>query len=199
MIEDPFKTDWESRYQEGSHHWDKDRATPVLEEFRRKVPITGRILVPGCGFGHDAAWFAQRKNCSVIGLDAAPSAIHGARERYTFLNLTFQEGDFLSWQADDGPFDILFEHTLFCAISPRQRPAYARAVATSLAVHGHYLAIYYLTPDPQRGPGPPFGCTVEELNNLFSGDFDLQAEWIPKDVFPGREGRELARVYRFRR
>jgi SAM-dependent methyltransferase len=40
--------------------------------------MTGRVLVPGCGSGHDVRAIAQKKTALVVGMDIAPSAIRTA-------------------------------------------------------------------------------------------------------------------------
>ena len=84
-------------------------------------------------------------------------------------------------------FDWIFEHTLFCAIQPRQRDDYVRAVTRWLKPGGSYLAVNYLIPDKD---GPPFGTTRQELWDRFSPRFDLLEEWVPRS-YPNRTGLEL--------
>src|SRR5580692_5733708 len=119
-------TDWEARYQSGDIPWEKGEASPGLVDFLATHPQLprGRVLVPGCGTGHDVrAW--AKAGFSVTGCDLAPSAILLGRERTAAAGLTaeFIQGDFLR---DPPPhlFDWVFEHTLYCAIDPHDRPAY---------------------------------------------------------------------------
>ena len=63
------------------------------------------------------------------------------------------------------------------------------------------LAGFYLRPwsggeAPPPGGGPPFGASVEELDALFAGSFELLEEWTPTRAYRGREGRELLRLLR---
>ena len=101
----------------------------------------------------------------------APTAIRLSEARHpgTGLGREIPVGDFL---IDDPPerFDWLFEHTLFCAIEPRRRDDYVRAVLKWLKPQGHYLAVNYLIPDQD---GPPFGTTRQELWERFSPHFEL--------------------------
>ena len=48
--------DWEQRYQEGDVQWDKGEASPGLVDWLAENADhpTGKVIVPGCGFGHDA-------------------------------------------------------------------------------------------------------------------------------------------------
>ena len=49
-------SDWEQRYQEGDVQWDKGEASPGLVDWLAENAryTTGKVIVPGCGFGHDA-------------------------------------------------------------------------------------------------------------------------------------------------
>ncbi|MDB6111724.1 MAG: thiopurine S-methyltransferase, partial [Pedosphaera sp.] len=123
MAEVMSQTEWEQRYQSGDMPWEKGEGSPGLVDFLAAHPELprGTVCVPGCGTGHDVRTWA-RAGFSVTGLDIAPSAIRLARERTASAGLTaqFQQQDFLS-DAPAQPFDWLFEHTLFCAIDPKQR------------------------------------------------------------------------------
>jgi SAM-dependent methyltransferase len=184
-----METDWEARYQTHDMPWEKGAPSPGLVDFlasQERLP-RGTVLVPGCGTGHDARQWAAA-GFKVTGCDIAPSAIRLAEEKTAAASLSAQYvlGDFL---ADDvlGPFDWIFEHTLFCAIDPARRADYVAAVLRRLKPGGSYLAVNYLIPDRD---GPPFGTTRQELIDRFSPHLDLQAEWVPRS-YPNRTGLEL--------
>jgi SAM-dependent methyltransferase len=184
-----METDWEARYQAHEMPWEKGAPSPGLVDFLAGHPRLppGTVLVPGCGTGHDArAWAAA--GFTVTGCDIAPSAIGLARKRTAAAGLSAQFilGDFLA-DAAPGPYDWIFEHTLFCAIDPARRGDYVRAVLRRLKPGGRYLAVNYLIPD---AGGPPFGTTRPELMDRFSPHFDLEAEWVPRS-YPNRTGLEL--------
>jgi SAM-dependent methyltransferase len=179
---------WEERYQTGDMPWDKGEASPGLVDFLAAHPELkrGTVCVPGCGTGHDVrAW--AKAGFEAVGYDIAPAAVQLGRDQ-TAAGLTarFESGDFLT---DSAPFlfDWVFEHTLFCAIDPRDRADYLQAVLRWLKPGGNYLAVNYLIPDTN---GPPFGTTREELLALLSPCFELLAEWRPRS-YPNRTGLEL--------
>jgi methyl halide transferase len=184
-----METDWETRYQTKDMPWEKGEPSPGLVDFmagHAGLP-RGTVLVPGCGSGHDArSWAAA--GFTVTGCDLAPSAIRLAGEKTTAARLSAQFilGDFLA-DAAMGPYDWIFEHTLFCAIDPARRDDYVRAVLRRLEAGGNYLAVNYLIPDSD---GPPFGTSRQELMDRFGPHFDLQAEWVPRS-YPNRTGLEL--------
>ena len=194
-----MSTDWEARYQRGDTPWNKGAACPGLLHFLAEHPLSGRVLVPGCGLGHDVRAISEQAQ-EVVGIDIAPSAISAARllpghgrERYELADL-FDLPPHLR-----GSFDAAWEHTCFCAIDPALRPAYVEAIAGALKPGGQFLAIFYLDPgmeDPTQGP--PFGVTLTELDALFLARFALVREWLPTLAYPGREGREWMRLFSLR-
>lgn len=185
--------DWNRRYREGDTPWDKGVAHPVLDGMFSRVALCGRVLVPGCGVGHDVRNLAAR-DLEVTGLDVASLALEKARVHARVRDEVYMEGDILAPPAEfRGMFDGVFEHTCFCAIEPWQRAGYAEAVASVLKPGGRLLAVFFLDPD-NDGDGPPFGGTREELDGLFGSFFRLMGEWDAIPTFPGREGREILRL-----
>lgn len=180
---------WEQRYQTNDTPWEKGEPSPGLVDFLAARPDLprGTVCVPGCGTGHDArAW--ARAGFRVYGYDLAPSAVRLSIERTQAVSLpaAFRQADFLR---DEAPFrfDVIWEHTLFCAIQRDERDLYVRAVRRWLKPGGIYLAVNYMVTDGDEGP--PFNVTREELLKRFSPHFDLKSEWIPRS-YPNREGRE---------
>jgi SAM-dependent methyltransferase len=183
------ETNWEARYQANDMPWEKGEPSPGLIDFLAAHPELprGTVCVPGCGTGHDVrAW--ARAGFEAEGFDLAPSAIRLSIEETTAARLSarYRLADFLR---DEPPrrFDWLFEHTLYCAISPSDRDDYVRAVARWVKPAGQFLAVHYLIPDKD---GPPFGTTREEVLARFSPHFELLEEWVPRS-YPNRTGLEL--------
>jgi cyclopropane fatty-acyl-phospholipid synthase-like methyltransferase len=182
------ETDWETRYQSGDMPWEKGEPSPGLIDFlaTHHHLQRGTVCVPGCGTGHDVRAWAQA-GFAVTGIDLAPSALRLAQEKTNAAGLEaqFQKADFL---VDSPPqrFDWLFEHTLYCAIDPASRGAYAEAVLRWLKPEGQFLAVHYMIPDQD---GPPFGTTRPEVTRRFSPHFELIKEWVPRS-YPNRTGLE---------
>jgi len=187
--------DWEASYLAGETPWDKGRAHPALVAWLSGNRLTGRILVPGSGSGHDVRALASDPQASAVGLDIAASAKALAESFPAVGSVSYVTADFLTGAAfSDGSFDAVFEHTCFCAIPPGRRVDYARAVAQALKPGGLFLAIFYQNPSHGGGEGPPFGCSMVEVEELFGQEFVLIEEAGNLPTFEGREDREVLRV-----
>jgi len=188
-------TDWEDHYRRGETPWEKGAPSPGLVDYLASEPVRGRVLVPGCGMGHDVRALARTAD-EVVGLDIAPSAVETARAFPKVGNERYELADLFALPASmQGAFDWVWEHTCFCAIQPAQRPAYVEAVAGALRPGGKLLAIFYLDPgNDSPDEGPPFEVSVAELDRLFLPRFTLVSEWLPQRAYSGREGREWMRI-----
>ncbi len=182
---------WEARYGAGDTPWDHGEPAPGLVEFLARTDVyrPGRVLVPGCGKGHDCCALA-RGGFDVTGIDVARQAIDTAATRAgeQAVSVTYQVADFLALPAEwHGAFGWVFEHTCFCAIDPARRDDYVDAAATVLEPGGFLLGIFF---DMHVETGPPFGATREELHDRFSRRFTLVREWIPVS-WENRHGEEV--------
>ncbi len=194
------QTDWEALYHQRDTPWEKGKPHPGLVDFlQENGPLEGEIFVPGCGSGHDVRALSTKQN-HVVGIDVARPAIDRAesfpktgREEYLLGDL-FDLPDKLR-----GRFDIVFEHTCFCAIDPALRADYVAAVVRLLKPGGRLIAIFFLNPDLEEGQeGPPYRASLAELAEFFGENFIVEREWVPQRTHPGREQRELIRILRLR-
>jgi len=197
MSHDPRDLEWQRRYEQEDTPWDKGTPAPALTQFLHEKQISGRVLVPGCGRGHEVRALGTQPDIAVVGLDLSATAIVQAKELSSptipDADVSFIVGDFFNLPAKlKRSFDWVVEHTCFCAIAPDRRPDYALAASAALRTGGKIFGIFYLNPDTESGP--PFAVSKEELSKLLDPHFTLLEEWVPKDSFPGREGRELIRI-----
>lgn len=193
-------TDWENCYRDGTTPWEKGAPAPPLVEFLEANEVRGRILVPGCGFGHDVRGLATASpESEIIGLDISASAI-AAADRYDRVgNERYVLGDLFDLPAElRSSCDHVFEHTCLSGLPPALREAYVAAFHSALKPGGRVLAIFFLTPwdDGETPQPPPYGVSVAELDAMFADKFELIDEWRPERQHPGREGRELMRLLR---
>ena len=183
--------DWDARYVAGDTPWDKGGAHPALIARLKEIPLTGRVLVPGCGAGHDVRAIAAQGASSVLGVDVSPTALNQARSFPKAGNECYHEGDFLTGNAvPAGSFDVLFEHTCLCAIPPERRADYVRAATTALCDGGFLLAVFFTNPENPNSHSPPFRCDLAEMGLLFSDDFEILESSAAIPTYCEREGRE---------
>ncbi len=186
-------TNWDQTYQENFTPWDKGMSAPPLAEWLSRNKLTGRVLVPGCGVGHDVAHLISL-GVDACGLDISPTAVARAKERYPEITERFLVADLFTFS---GEFDAVVEHTCLCALPPELRVTYRDAVASLLKPGGLLIGVFFINPEMDPGEtGPPFGISMDELTALFAPRFELIESYVPARAFPGREGRECVRVLR---
>ena len=194
-----MEVDWNERYRQGDTPWDKGRASPALVAWlnQNRGVITGPVLIPGCGTGHDVRAVATAEPASFpLGIDISEIAVRRCRQQKTCGNEGYRKANLFALPEDlMGTFNWVVEHTCFCAIDPEKRHAYVSAVAASLKPEGLLLGIFYLNPrsnDDQPSSGPPHGTTIKELESLFlkNNIFTITKVMTPAACYPEREGRE---------
>ncbi len=149
-----------------------------------------RICNLGCGSGHDAAYLSEQGHI-VTGVDWSEEAITLGREKYgenKQLRFAHEEAfDFAKSHPTE--FDLVFEHTFFCAIEPSKREALIQAWKRMLTPEGHLLAIFFIL--DQTGGSPPFGVTEWELRESLRPHFEFLFWTRWRHSTPDRLGREL--------
>lgn len=181
---------WTNRYQQGQTGWDLAGPHPSLPRFASAVKIQrSRILILGCGRGHDAAWFARAGHI-VTAFDYSEEALREARALYgDVTDLTFVQGDAFALPAKyDQQFDVVFDHTMYCAIDPTRRNDLVRVWRRALTENGHLLAIFFCS---EKKNGPPYGGSEWELRARFEKQFRPLYWQRIKDSPPNRLGEEL--------
>lgn len=181
-------TDWDERYRQADIPWDHGEAAPGIADFLGKMPLRGRVLVPGCGRGHDAR-LAAKSGADVTGLDISPDAIRQAEAFPKAGNERYLCGDFFHLPTVyTGAFDAILEHTCFCAISKDRRATYAETASRVLKPGGLLVGIFFThipDADPER---PPLPCPLDELTALFqTKGFNCEHTEIPARVFDSRK------------
>jgi methyl halide transferase len=185
---------WERMYKSGRVPWEIGGPSPALTTFLGSpyVVPSGKILVLGCGTGQDCMAFA---NCGfqVTGVDFAATAVQETYRKYTEAGVAGSNGfllqrDLFDIHEYDGYFDYAFEHNCFNSIAPHRRRTYVRTVHELLKPEGKLLAVWWLF---ERGGGPPFALSRDELFRLFSDYFTFDLTFTPTNSPPGRQDKEL--------
>ncbi len=181
---------WTNIYQTETPGWELHGATPILPEILPQIKMTkGKVLVLGCGSGHDAAFFAEAGHV-VTGVDISAEAINRAKEVYGRQeNLSLLQADAFNLpEAWTGKFDLVFEHTCYCAISPERRNDLVKTWRRVLAPQGHLLGIFF---SMEKRDGPPFGGSEWEIRERLKNNFQFLYWTRWRRSIENRKGREL--------
>jgi SAM-dependent methyltransferase len=169
---------WEQRYREGRTGWDLGGPTSVFVQLleSKDAPKPDKILVVGCGKGHDVLLFANH-GFDALGVDFAPSAIEigtrAAREAGLSEKARFEQADIFDLPGRyPAHFDYVLERACYCAIDPADRKRYVETTAALLKPGGRIIGQFFL--GPQTKPGPPFATTVGELKESFAPHFEME-------------------------
>jgi thiopurine S-methyltransferase len=186
---------WEERYRSGRDGWDLGGPAPPLARFLAQshdaVTAPARVLVPGCGRGHEAALLAEH-GFEVVAVDFSGLALAEARERHggSGGRIRWLQADLFDpvalGRAGIGPASVdgVLEHTCFCAIEPCRRQAYLQGIRTWLRPGGWLLGLFWCHPRPG---GPPFGCDPHQLAGAVERLGLRRLIWQPVgDSPPGR-------------
>ncbi len=183
---------WSARYDTASVPWDMGACSPPLcwLDQQGRLPY-GRVLVPGCGAGHEVAYLARR-GYDVVGLDFAASAAEAARRRVAeYPSARVEAFDVLDPRTYRllRQFDWVFDQTFFCSLPPARRGEYATAMRCALHTGGELIALSFRTVFDDR---PPFDITPEAFTALLTGaGFELrESRLLDLESHPARRGRE---------
>jgi len=189
---------WDQRYREGSDGWELGAPAPPLLQLLQEHPQApqppGRVVVPGCGRGHEAALLAAL-GFAVVGVDFSAEAVREARRLHgerpgqlSWLQADVLDGEALA-SAGLGPdsCDGVLEHTCYCAIDPGLRAVYRQSMATLLRPKGWLLGLFWCHGRPG---GPPYGSDAVLLVQDFqAAGFDQQLWMAATNSAPGPDAK----------
>lgn len=182
---------WNSTYQDiNSPGWDLSQPAEAFKEMLQRLKFPkSRILVLGCGLGHDAAFFAEVGHV-VTAVDFSKEAITQAKIKYGHLdNLTFECMNVFDLPTDwNFSFDVIIEHTLFCAIDTDQRTELVKIWKRLLHEEGQLMSVFYTM---FKRSGPPYGVTEQEIRTLLLPHFQFLFWGRLRNSLPQRLGKEL--------
>lgn len=189
-----MSTDWDFHYREANTPWDRAASHPYLATLRPRSERRIRVLVPGCGRGHDAIALAKLfPAAEVVAMDLSATALEQAASMLPPENVTLCQADIFQLGGEwDDSIDLVWEHTCFCAIHPSQRRAYGGVMRRLVKRRGLILGAFFLTMEQSEGGGPPFNTPHEELVDVFEvgNPFTIRRMGLMNHTFRGREGEE---------
>lgn len=174
MTDDPTAPAfWDVRYESQTTPWDFGGVPAPLARYlgRGVQPRGARVLIPGCGAGHEITAFAAA-GCDVTAIDFSPPAVTRARQRSRDLpNTRVIAGDFFTEPLSSAPFDLVYERTFLCALPPAWRKKIVQRTAALLRPGGTLAGIWFFE---ESDDGPPFGLAPGEAAQLYDPLFRLE-------------------------
>jgi len=169
----PSQNDWAHRWKEGDTPWDLGGPTPALLEFTTHLPSQARVLVPGCGAGHDAH-LLWKMGFRVTAVDFVDEALEQAKTLHPHSGVKWKKADILSLHLNT-KFDAIWEYTCFCAMEPSERPNYLARLAAHLLPRALYGGLVFCEVPIEAGP--PFAVSQQELHALLHPHFEV-IDWV---------------------
>jgi len=183
---------WSEAYDQGLDGWELGGPHPFLLKQDWTRFEGARVLVPGSGRGHDAYFLATSiPGAHVTALDFAPEARAESERLYPGLaSLEYATDDVFEFlkREQTASWDLVFEHTFFCAIDPLRRQEYLRELCRVLKPAGRWLGLFFLL---EHDGGAPFALTQWELRELTRSCFEIRAWSRVQDSPKGRTHKEL--------
>jgi SAM-dependent methyltransferase len=165
------KNYWEDRWADGQTGWDTRSATePIRHFFDQVTDKNSKILIPGCGNAHEAAYLYESGFKNVYICDWAEQPLIAFAEKMPdFPKEQLLCANFFDLKV--GNFDFIVEQTFFCAIDPELRSAYAEKVKFLLKPGAKLIGLLFNFPLSEAGP--PFGGSKEEYLQYFDPLFEI--------------------------
>lgn len=187
---------WSTRYDEARTGWDIGYpSTPLKAYIDQLTDKDIRILIPGAGNAHEAAYLFEQGFFNTVVLDISPIPLEAFANRLPeFPKEQLVNENFFSYK---GQFDLIIEQTFFCSMPPlpENRNAYALQMSKLLKMSGKLVGLWFdipLTGDLEKRP---FGGTKEEYLNYIEPYFDVQTFAPAYNSIPPRAGNELFGIF----
>lgn len=148
---------------------------------------TAHVLVPLCGKSRDMVWLAEQGH-AISGVELSERAItsffdeqsltpeitaDGAFTRYNAGPYRLFQGDMFAFAAPHSqPFAACYDRAALVALPADLRRTYAATLARIMPPGSKTLLIALDYPTGEMD-GPPFAVPPDEINDLFSGAFDV--------------------------
>lgn len=191
-MNEPDARFWDERYAAGRIPWDQPKPPRVFMNFLTRHRHAGRALVPGCGSGYEVCAL-HKSGWKTVGIDYSPAAIARAQTILGPLSELVQHGDFFAQAPRLGIFDLVYERTFLCALSPDWRQAYGQRMAELIAPGGVLCGFFFFGPEEEP---PPYPIRDGELGLILESNFERIEDKKVSDSLPLFAGKERWQVWR---
>ena len=185
---------WNSRYRDHVTPWEAGNVPAELRQFAGTLPARTRVLVPGCGSGHEVVFLAQA-GMDVLAIDFSPDAVELAQQHARLLADRIRLADFFAFDPTAAPFDVIYERAFLCALPRKLWTRYAERMAELLAPEKRLAGFFFYGDNPK---GPPFGTSPQELHDLLDAGFEQIEDRPATAPLPVFQGGERWQVWRRR-
>lgn len=185
-------TYWKNQYKEQKTPWDCGKiTTPLATYFDQLTDKDIRILIPGAGNAHEATYLLEKGFTNIFVLDIAEQPLLNFKKRNpTFPKEHCLQTDFFTFQGD---FDLIIEHTFFCALPVEKRKDYV--LKTHQLLHKKGKLVGLLFNREFEGNHPPFGGTKYEYEQLFSAHYHIKTMENCYNSIKPRQNNELFVIF----
>lgn len=179
---------WDEKYQKGLTGWDIGSvSTPIKEYIDQLKDKSLKILIPGGGNSYEAEYLFNKGFSNVYVMDISKEPLKNIKSRIPdFPSSHLLHQNFFT---AEGQYDLIFEQTFFCAISPSKRTDYVNKMHELLKPNGYLVGLLFQI--PLNDDHPPFGGNKTEYQNLFKEKFDFEIMETAYNSIPPRAGNEL--------
>ncbi|PPQ80622.1 hypothetical protein CVT25_001651 [Psilocybe cyanescens] len=185
----------------GATPWDTGDTQPSLKEAVESsgldLPSSGRALVPGCGSGYDLIYIAQATGISCFGLEIVETAIKKANQLIDEAK-TKNSNLSASISNQSEQFDLVYDHTFFCAIPPLMRKTWGTQIAALVKPGGHLIVIVYPIFSPYTPEGPPYYIRAKHYEELLAPSPEKILDKVPEVSSPSHIDKERLVVWKRR-
>jgi methyl halide transferase len=176
---------WKNRYDQESTPWNLKQVSPPIKEYVDGIRDKNcAILIPGCGYGHEALYLDEIGFSSITAIDFVKETIDTITNRNDRIQALCI--DFFEYR---GAHDLILEQTMMSALELKNRVRYVEHCASLLQPEGKFVGVLFASEFEKVGP--PFGGTMNEYFELFSMYFSTVSIKPCTNSIPPRQGNEL--------
>jgi hypothetical protein len=186
---------WSQRYASGQTPWTCHDVPQNLTTFLRRTSSGSRILIPGAGADPEAIRAFSKAGHEVTAIDFSPVAVEQAKNALGTLAEKLTLGDFFDFDLGARSFDIVYERTFLCSLSPRIWEGYASRVAELLRGGGKLVGFFFYG---NESDPPPHPLSDKRALDLFDSQFELVRDEAVSDSLPMFAGTERWQEWRRR-
>ena len=184
---------WEQKYKNGEMGWDIGHiSTPLKDYIDQLTDKNLKILIPGAGNAYELIYLVENGFSNVFVIDIASQPLEHLRKRIPdFPEHQLLQGNFFDLSLNN--FDLILEHTFFCALDPSLRTEYVKKMKQLLKPNGKLVGIFFNFPLTESGP--PFGGSLGEYMSLFQEHFKIKTLETAHNSIKPRADKELFFIF----